>query len=201
VRALAWIGLALVLLLAVGIVIADRVVTGMVNRDPLRSQIDALVDEALGRDVAWRELGVRLLPPSLVIEEVTIAGTTDDAPLFAEAENVQLRVALAPLLARAVVVDSLFVRGAKVRLILTEDGFELPELGGGKADAEAKEPEAGENETSLAIRSVELEDAQRGSRAPAWTIPSTWRSPSSRRRAVSPPSRAPPGSTTSSPWW
>ena len=159
-RVLAWIGLALVLLLAVGMVIADRVVTGMVNRDPLRSQIDALVDEALGRDVAWRELGVGLLPPSLVIEEVSIAGTTADAPLFAEAENVQLRVALAPLLARAVVVDSLFVRGAKVRLVLTEEGFELPELGGGEADAEAEESEAGENETSLAIRSVEIEDAQ-----------------------------------------
>ncbi len=158
-RVLAWIGLALVLLLAVGIMIADRVVTGMVNRDPLRSQIDELVDEALGRDVEWKELGVGLLPPSLVIEEVTVAGTTADAPPLAEAESIQLRVALVPLLARAVVVDSLFVRGAKVRLVLTEDGFELPEFGGGEADAEAEEPEAGESETSLAIRSVELVDA------------------------------------------
>ena len=133
-RILAWIGLGIAALLVGLALVADRVVTNRVNQDPLRSQIDALVDEALGRDAAWEDLGVGLFPPSLVINGATLAGASNDDPAFVEAARIELRVRLAPLLARAIVIDSLYIERAVVRLTLTKDGLELPEFGGGTGE-------------------------------------------------------------------
>ena len=85
-RLLAWSGLGLLVLLVAVLAAVDWIATGMVNRDPLRSQIDQIVDDALGRDADWSALGVSLFPPSLVIDQANIAGATDEAESFVEAE-------------------------------------------------------------------------------------------------------------------
>ena len=57
---------------------------------------------------------------------VALAGERGRGDGLYRAERIALEVALLPLLARAVVVDSLRITGATARLVRTEQGLELP---------------------------------------------------------------------------
>lgn len=155
------LAIGLFVLLVAAVLVGDLVLTRMVNRDPLRSRIEGMVDEAVGRDVTWDELGVGLVPPSLVISHPRIASDEAGAPAFAEARKVSLRVALLPLLARTFVIDSLRLDEAVVRLVRTRDGLSLPDFGRGR---EREEPTGGSGgsgeETALAVHSAELSHAR-----------------------------------------
>jgi len=138
----------------------------LVQTEAVRARIEGAARDALGRELRYRELGVGLFPPSLLVEAPRVAGAEAGAPAFIEAERIALRVALLPLLSRAVVVDSLRIDGAVCRLVRTADGVELPKFGGATpAQSEGPAPEAGEEAAApapvaLAIRAFELRGAR-----------------------------------------
>jgi hypothetical protein len=160
VRILAGLGIATVVLLVGALLLADLIVTRIVNREPWRSRIDAEVDAALGRDASWSGLGLALLPPSLVIEDAAIEGAPDAVSPFLTAGAIEVRAQLPPLLAGALVLDSLLIREATLHLDLEDDGLVLPELGEDQPDARSEPEPAEGGPAQVAIRRVELEDAR-----------------------------------------
>ncbi len=161
------IGLALVVLgvLALGAlaVLGPRIV----KSDAVRELIEDSAREALGTEVRYAELDFGLLPPSLLVEQPLVAGVREGAPPFVEAQRIALRVGLLPLLSGVVVVDSLVVEGATVRLARTPQGLELPlppaaegEPAGAPEPAPPPDEGAGESPAAaLALRSVALSGA------------------------------------------
>ncbi len=132
----------------------------LVESEAVRARLQSAAEAALGREVRWGELELGLLPPSLLLMEPVVAGAAAGDPPFLEAERVALRVALLPLLARAVVVDSLVVEGATLRLARGPQGLELPgPAGGGEPAPPAdSEPQAGAG-VDLAVRRASLRGA------------------------------------------
>ncbi len=167
----------LVVLVVVALVALAVALPRLVGSDAARARIEAAAKEATGREVRYGELDFGLLPPRLVVKEPRMGGASEDAPAVFEAAGVELEIALAPLLARAVVIDSLVVEGGTMRLLRTEKGIELPagptaEKASEKGkdapappkpeDAEArkeKEP-GGEEGFALALRQVSLRDCK-----------------------------------------
>lgn len=133
------IGAVLGVLLVLGVVALAIALPRLAASDAVRGRIEAAARDALGRELRYRELDFGLLPPSLVVVEPAIAGARPEEPPFARADRVALRVALLPLLARRVVVDSLVVDGAAVHLVRTAEGLELPR----PAPRAARKPPAG----------------------------------------------------------
>ncbi len=157
-RVVGSIALVLGVLVAGAALVADRVATDVVNAPENRARIMAMASAALGRDVAVGEVVVGLFPLSLGVAEVRVAGATPGAPALVEARSAELRVALAPLVAGAVVVDSLVVEQPLVWLVLTERGLELPGFVGA---AEAGSPVGAKpGAPSVVVRAVEVRDAR-----------------------------------------
>ncbi len=99
-----------------------------VQRDSVRVELSTLASQAIGTDVGFESLDVSLFPPSLIVLRPLVAGARPDLPRLFEAREVSLRIALLPLLARTVLIDSLVIEGAVVKLRRTEDGVAiLPE--------------------------------------------------------------------------
>jgi hypothetical protein len=145
----------------------------IVKSEAVRARIESAAYDALGRELRYRDLDVGLLPPALEVVGASVAGATPEAEALLEARQIALRVALMPLLARAVVIDSLVVEGARIRLVRTTEGLELPVPAGGGADGKeprvAEKPSAGDpapadeveegSPVAIALREVALRDA------------------------------------------
>jgi hypothetical protein len=163
VKLLIRLGIALVALLILGLVLLAVLLPRLAKSEAVRARIQSAAFDALGRELAYRELDVGLLPPSLLVEEPRLAGQGPGEAALVEAERVALRVELLPLLVRTVVVDSLVVDGAVVRLVRTADGVALP-LPAEPPDAtpapESAAVERGGTPVSLAIRALELRNAE-----------------------------------------
>ena len=124
-----WLGLAAGVAVALlGAALAGLAIwlPGYVRSEPVRAQIAAAAEAQLGREVTWRELSVSVLPPSLDVLGARVAGEAPGAPDWLTAEEISLRVALLPLLAGAVVLDSLRIEAPELRLARTPDGLTLP---------------------------------------------------------------------------
>jgi hypothetical protein len=174
-----------------------------VRSDAARARIEEAAREATGREIRYGELDFGLLPPRLVVVEPEVLGASSgSAPVF-EAAEVALEIALAPLLAWTVVVDSLVVESATVRLVRTAGGIELPgeaaaagaRTAGGVAPSpqqrEATEPaedaplspareadsERGEEGKgfALAVRQVDLRDCRLLLEDRVVSPPTTWK--------------------------
>lgn len=182
---LAGIVVALVAVLLVGLAVA---LPRLVRSEAARARIEGAAREATGREVRYQDLDFALLPPRLVVQSPAVLGESSGAPAVFEADAVELEIALAPLLAWTVVVDSLQIEGATVRLVRTRDGVELPlakrekpasargeaaprgarqgevRRGGQAPQPASSEPEKkADDETSglaLAVRRVNLEDCR-----------------------------------------
>ncbi len=139
----------------------------IVDSDWVRQRIETLALEALGREVRYRDLDFGVFPPSLLLVEPTVAGATADAAPLVKADQIALRVALLPLFARSIVIDSLAIDGATLRLVRTRDGIEFPVLPvppesplPDPATTDAAHVEVGVEEgLGLALRGFELSDA------------------------------------------
>jgi AsmA protein len=155
------IGLALLALLVVAGVAAAVLVPRILDRPETKERIAAAAKEATGRTLRYERLGFGLLPPRVEVEKVALEGGPQDAPLRADA--IALEVALAPLLARTVLVDEVVVRGAEVTLARTKDGIELP-IEPPAEEAKEKGAEGAEEEegggVSVAVREVRIEDSR-----------------------------------------
>jgi hypothetical protein len=118
-RAALWLG-ALLALAAVALALA---LPRLAASERVRARLVAAVEDAAKRPFHYRTLGAGLLPPRLVLEGATLEGTSERPA--AEAGRIELRVALLPLLARAIVVRSLEVEDAAVALVRDEAGVHL----------------------------------------------------------------------------
>jgi hypothetical protein len=116
----------LVVLAVVALLGPAVALTRLAASDAARVRIQELVREATGREIRYGELDLGLLPPRLVVSEAEVKGKSDGSPPVFEAAEVELAIAIAPLMTWTVVVDSLVIEGATVRLVRTPDGIEIP---------------------------------------------------------------------------
>lgn len=120
------VGLVLLLLLALAVGALVVALPRLASSDAVRARIAEAAREATGREVTFAALSFGLFPPRLVVTQPSVAGAAPGAPAALEAERIDLRLSLLPLLARAVVVDSVVLEGVRLRLVRTRDGIELP---------------------------------------------------------------------------
>ena len=152
---------------ALGLVLLAVVLPRIVQSEMVRARIQSAARSALGRDVQYASLDVGLFPPSLLVEAPRVVQDAREAAPPLAAERVALRIALLPLLARTVVIDSLVIDGAALRLVRTAQGIELP-FPAAAAAGEAKQPTrdasaaaeatTGADAVRLAVREVTLRD-------------------------------------------
>jgi hypothetical protein len=117
----------LVVLVVTALIALAVALPRLVRSEAARTRIEEAAREATGREIRYGELDFGLLPPRLVVREPEVKGESSGSPPVFEAAGVELEIALAPLLAWTVVVDSLVVEGATVRLVRTPDGIALPQ--------------------------------------------------------------------------
>lgn len=153
--------LAAVVLFVLAVGVLALLLPRLVRSDAVRDQIQAATRKALGTELRYADLDVGLLPPSLLVREPALAGPGPGASDVVDARQVALRVELLPLLARSLVIDSLVVEGATLRLVRTAQGIQLPLAPPPRAPAEAgAAPKASEGGGfALALRTLELRDA------------------------------------------
>jgi uncharacterized protein involved in outer membrane biogenesis len=145
----------------------------ILDSDAVRARIESAAQDSLGREVRYAGLDFGLLPPSLKVMEPVVAGASAEAPPLVRADEVALRVALLPLLTRTVVVDSLVIDGAQLRLVRTPDGLELP-TPAAKEAAGDEAPAAEGAGVALAVRRLVLSDATLVLEDRAVSPPVTW---------------------------
>jgi len=160
------VALALLVLIAVGVGALLAFLPGLVESPAVRERIEQAAQDATGREFRYQALAFGLVPPRLVVEAPSLAGEAPGDPAFLEAGEVSLRIAIWPLLARSVVLESLVVRDATVRLVRDESGLRLP---GPPAGAEqpvepetepGAEPEPEAGPVSLAVQELALRNAR-----------------------------------------
>jgi len=155
---------AAVVLLAVGLGALYALLPGMVESPAVRERIEQAAREATGRAFHYEDLSFGVFPPRLVVEGPRLAGEAAGEPPFAEAQEVSLEVAFWPLLARSLVLESLVVEGATVRLVRDAGGLRLPEPerdGRPAAGAPgARGGGEGEDAVALAVQELALRDAR-----------------------------------------
>jgi hypothetical protein len=192
----------LVVLVVTALIALAVALPRLVRSDAARGRIEEAAREATGREIRYGELDFGLLPPRLVVREPEVRGASADSPPVFKAAGVELEIALVPLLAWTVVVDSLVVEGATVRLVRTPRGIGLPretvsaeapedgdaapppregegsELAGEAAPSEAPESDAERDDEgggfALAVREVALRDCRVLLEDRAVSPPITW---------------------------
>lgn len=161
-------------LLALAVVALALALPRFAASERVRARLVAAVEGAAKRPFHYRALGAGLLPPRLVLEGARLEGTAERPA--AEAGRIELRIALLPLLARAIVVRSLEVEDAAVFLVRDELGVHLA---GADLPEPPKEPREGTREpsrragfefavqrVSLARVDARLDDARPGGAPP-----------------------------------
>ncbi|MCX5737285.1 MAG: DUF748 domain-containing protein, partial [Proteobacteria bacterium] len=117
------VALALAVALLLAIAAAAWLLPRWFEGDAFRELLRAAARDATGREVAWDDLSLALFPPRLVATQVRVGNAA--APLVL-AERVELRIAVAPLFARLVRIDSLALDGVAWRIERTPAAIEAP---------------------------------------------------------------------------
>ncbi len=160
-RWLARAGAALVVLALIGLGVLAWALPRLAKSEAARAKIEAAARAALGRELSYGEIGIGLLPPSLLVEQASIAGEAASDPPLARAERVALRVELWPLLHGQLEVASLVVDGLALHLVRTNDGLALPGRSpepGDEPGAPSEPPSDRRGGDALGIRSFTLRD-------------------------------------------
>jgi hypothetical protein len=153
--------LALIVLLLVGALVAVALILpGVVASDEFRERIGVEAENALGREVRYGAIDFGLFPPTVVVEGVAVAGSTAEASPMLEGGRLELRVAALPLLARTLVVDSALLRGARLHLVRTREGIDLPGRESTGDGVAATDRDAEVADFDLAVASVELDEIE-----------------------------------------
>lgn len=106
-------GLALAALaLLLGAVLGPR----LLGSEAVRRRVEAEAGERLGVELRCRQLGLGLLPPSLRLVQLRVAGLEAGSPPLLEAGRAELRVAALPLLAQGRILAQLELGDARLRL-------------------------------------------------------------------------------------
>jgi len=148
--------LGLAALLVVALVALAIALPGIAKRPEVRAEIARAALEATGRELRFGELDAGVLPPRLIVEGPELVARKGDAPL--RADRVALRLALLPLLAGRIGVDTLTLDGADLTFARTPSGFELPvEIAATKEAA----PEADtKSSVDLSVREVRITNSR-----------------------------------------
>jgi uncharacterized protein involved in outer membrane biogenesis len=120
------LGLAVLVLALVAVGALLLFLPRLAESPAVRQRIEQAAHDATGREFRYEDLSFALLPPRLVIEQPVLSGERPEDPPWVEARGISLRLALAPLLARAVVLESLVIEDATLRLVRDADGLRLP---------------------------------------------------------------------------
>lgn len=173
------VGIAALALLALALVALEFALPRLVASDAVQARLRRAATEAAGAEVGFEALSFGLLPPRLVVRQPRLSEPGQPQPLV-EAESVDLELELLPLFARTVVVDSLVVEGATVRLVRTQQGIELPRkaparpAGAPPAPGGAAGSEPAESGVQLAIRDLALRNSKLVLEDRAVSPPVTW---------------------------
>ncbi|NNL86863.1 MAG: DUF748 domain-containing protein, partial [Myxococcales bacterium] len=142
----------------------------LAESEEVRRQLMAAGSEATGREVRFGELDVALMPPGLRLTDARVSGPSAEDSPFLEGATIDLRLSWLSLLSLSVVVDSLVVEGATLRIVRGEDGLELPipkadptvpPEGTPPAPAQETPASADDGEgLDLAVRDVRLRDTR-----------------------------------------
>lgn len=159
-RVLVRVAVAAVVLVALGLGLLALLLPRLAESEAVQRRLREQARQALGREVSWDALSVGLLPPRLVAVGPRVAGERKDDPPQLEARRVDFRLALLPLLARTVVIDSLEVVGVTLRMVRTADGVSLPGAAVPVPGAEPPAAEPAAAPVALAVRALYLSDAR-----------------------------------------
>jgi len=146
------------LLVVAAVVAAALIMPGFLESDVFRERIGVVAKDTLGREVRYGAIGFGLFPPSVVVEEVVVAGETAESPPLLEGERLELRASLLPLLARTLVVDSLSLRGARINLVRTDAGIESPSSVSTGEAAATTGPDDTDADFDLAVAGINFEN-------------------------------------------
>jgi len=146
--------LGLAALLVVALVALAIALPGIAKRPEVRAEIARAALEATGRELRFGDLDAGVLPPRLIVESPELVARKGEAPL--RADRVALSLALLPLLAGRVGVDTLTLDGADLTFARTPSGFELPvEI----AAADESAPQT-ESSIDLSVREVRITNSR-----------------------------------------
>jgi len=150
--ALVLTGLFLVLL-----VLAKFVAPPLLNSGPIHRQIEVVLTDAMTRDIRFVDMRIDLLPPSIVLKDLWVAPQSADDPPLIQGGEVELYLAVGPLLRGQLVIDSFQIKEARVRFVRTAEGIEqgLISPRDGESIERVDDKESG---LDLAVRHVELTD-------------------------------------------
>ncbi|HEX6308534.1 MAG TPA: AsmA family protein [Longimicrobiales bacterium] len=118
---------------------------------------------ALGRDVQVQRFGVRLFPPAIALEAVTIGGPTTRDSALVTADRVELRPKLLPLLRRRIVIDEIALDRPLLRLEIAADSTSnLPTLAAADSTAAGGDAELSIRRLRVSGGSLIYRDATTG---------------------------------------
>jgi hypothetical protein len=139
VRTVLRVALAVVVLAAASAAALGWWLSGYVESESFQARLREAVHEATGQEPSWAALEVGVFPPRVRVEQAKLG---DGGALAVERAN--LRVALLPLVAGAVVVDRVSIEGGVLRAVRSADGVRWPWQGpeGGEAPAPGASPRA-----------------------------------------------------------
>jgi len=120
------------------------------------ARLRAAASSAIGREVGWRALSVGLIPPRVIASDAHVGA--GEAPAL-QAERVELRLALLPLLSRTLLADSLALDGLSLQLVRDTAGIEWGEPAAAPAAASG-EPRSESRGLALAVRSLRVGSAR-----------------------------------------
>ncbi len=139
--------------MALGVVAALVWAHERMEGEAFRARFNEEVGELLEREVGFESLDLQFFPPALVVREPFVGDAQPGAAPFLEARSLSLRFRVLPLLDRSVVVTSVVVDQATLRLRRTRSGFGIP-----VPEREA-DPSLDDDGFTVQVRQLELRDA------------------------------------------
>lgn len=149
------VALVLAGLLLALLVLTKFVATPLLNSGPIHRQIETTLTDAMMRDIRFADMRIDLLPPSIVLKDPWVAPKSPDDPPLIQGGEVELYLAVAPLLRGQLIIDSLEIKEVRARFVRTAEGIEqglLSPRDGASIEREADQ-RAG---VELAVRHLEL---------------------------------------------
>lgn len=127
-------------LFAAAVVAAAMLLPRLADRPEVRTRIEAAVHEATGREISYESIRAGLLPPSIDVIRPALAGGKAGPVPAVEADRISLRLALLPLLARSVVIESLRIEGARAVVVREPAASPAPSSSAARPSPDASAP-------------------------------------------------------------
>ena len=115
---------ALAGLLVVALIALSVMLPRIAQRPEIKDAAAEAVLDATSHELRFGDVDAGLFPPRLELDAIELVSDAGETTL--RADRIALRVALLPLLGRAVVVDRIDVEGPALSLRRTEDGIDFP---------------------------------------------------------------------------